>query len=557
MISSLIIALVLVPLLRNNGDIPPYYACEGMVVSAHPMATEAGLYVLRAGGNAFDAAIATEFALAVVFPIAGNIGGGGFAVLHTETGEIISLDYREQAPAAATKQMYLDEKGTVVPELSTRGARAAGIPGTVAGMYALHQQYGSIAWDSLLIPAIHYARFGWPLTEKEAAQLHKFHAALAHENKQASYLTRKAHYKTGEMLVNPELARTLSYIAENGKNGFYDGPVADSLVACMQQKGGLITKKDLAAYQAIWRPTLSFTEGEYTFHSMGPPSSGGIILSQLWQMTHQYPIQKWSRNDARSMQLIIEAERRAYADRATYLGDPAFVEIPVTGLTDPSYLRHRMKDFDWQMASKSAEIGAGTPMPEPDQTTHYCVADGRGNLITATTSLNGAYGSKLVVSGAGFLLNNTMDDFSIAPGIPNSYGLIGNEANAIAPGKRMLSSMTPTLVLKNNKPYLLTGTPGGSTIPTTVFQVLLNVLVYNQDMQSAVSQPRFHHQWMPDEVRFEKGSFNKQQQHTLRDKNYKLIQVAPYGRAAGIRILPDGTLEGGADPRGDDAAGGF
>jgi gamma-glutamyltranspeptidase/glutathione hydrolase len=557
MVTSLIIALLLVPLLRNGNPLTPYYACEGMVVSAHPLATEAGLAVLRAGGNAFDAGVATEFALAVVFPVAGNIGGGGFAIIHTADGEINSLDYREQAPAAASSTMYLDSAGNPIPKRSTHGLQAAGIPGTVAGMYALHQQYGRMAWDSLLLPAITYARHGWPLTEKEAALLNSHHKELEKYNGKHSYLTHKHHVKAGELLLNPQLAKTLELIAENGKAGFYSGPVADSLVAQMSAGGGYITQQDLTDYQAIWRPTLHFDYGDYTIHSMGPPSSGGVLLSQIWQMTHNYPIDRWDPNDMRSLQLVIEAERRAYADRSAYLGDPDFVTIPVAALTDSVYLAKRIANIRWEYAGKSTQTLPGTVYQESDQTTHYCVADGAGNLMTATTSLNGAYGSKVIVSGAGFLLNNTMDDFSIAPGIPNSYGLVGSAANAIAPGKRMLSSMTPTLVLQKGKPYLITGTPGGSTIPTTVFQVLMHVLDYDKNIQAAVSSPRFHHQWLPDEVKFELGRFNKRMLRDLKERGYVLKPSSPYGRAEGIRILPDATLEGGADPRGDDKVGGF
>lgn len=555
MITSLIIALILVPILRNNGQLTPFYACEGMVVSAHPLATEAGLSILREGGNAFDAGIATEFALAVVFPVAGNLGGGGFALIHTADGTIESLDYREQAPAAASSNMYLDSSGQVIPRSSTHGLLAAGIPGTVAGMYALHQRYGRMAWDSLLLPAITFARNGWPLTEKEAALLNTHLPELVKQNGKNSYLTGKTSYAAGELLVNMQLAKTLELIAKQGPAGFYAGAVADSLVAQMEAGGGLMNRKDLLDYQAIWRPTLHFDYKDYTIHSMGPPSSGGVLLSQIWQMTHHFPIDNWNRNDMRSLQLIIEAERRAYADRSAYLGDPNFVEVPVAQLTDSAYLAARIADLEWEFAGKSHQTEPG--LTEPDQTTHYCIADGEGNLVTATTSLNGAYGSKVIVSGAGFLLNNTMDDFSIAPGMPNSYGLVGSEANAIAPGKRMLSSMTPTLVMKGEQPYLITGTPGGSTIPTTVFQVLMHVIDYDQNIQAAVSAPRYHHQWLPDEVRFESDRFSKRLQRDLKERGYKLKSSAPYGRAEGIRILHDKTLEGGADPRGDDTVGGF
>lgn len=557
MITSLIIALVLVPLLRGNGGNSAFYACEGMVVSAHPLASEAGLQLLQDGGNAFDAAIATEFALAVVFPVAGNLGGGGFAVVRAADGTIETLDYREQSPAAATRDMYLDADGKPIDQLSTRGAMAVGIPGTVDGMYRLHQKYGSKPWPELLAPAIRLARRGWPLTVKEVALLNRHLKELTEENGSSTYLTRRKQWQAGDSLFAPQLATTLERIAQNGRDGFYRGPVADSLLALMRWEGGLIDSADLDNYRARWRPSLSFRWQEYEFHSMGPPSSGGILLGQMWQMAHQYPIDKRGRNNAEAIEILIEAERRAYADRSRWLGDPDFVNVPTEALLAPDYLRKRMSSYTPEHATPSKKLQPGKPLPESDQTTHYCIADGQGNFVSATTSLNGAYGCKLIVPGAGFLLNNTMDDFSIAPGIPNSYGLVGSEANAVAPGKRMLSSMTPTLVLKNQQPYLLTGTPGGSTIPTTVLQVLLNVIDYQMDMQMAVSLPRFHHQWLPDEVRYESGRFNKTQLRRLKAHGYKTTQRDPWGRSEGIRILPDGTLEGGADPRGDDTVLGY
>lgn len=527
---------------------------NGMVVSAHPLASEVGLQVLQAGGNAFDAGISVEFALAVVLPIAGNLGGGGFALLHTAAGEVKSLDYREQAPAAIDARLYVDSNGQAIGKNSVEGPLAAGIPGTVAGMYELHQQHGQLPWSRLVQPAIDLARNGWVLTAKEAEQLQKYGEDLRRLNEKDCYLCAKTSFQPGDTLFNEALAQTLERIRDAGADGFYKGATAAQLTAFMEAKGGIMSSSDLANYKAIWRSPLKGRYKTYDVYSMGPPSSGGVLLLQMLAMLEMQPVQDWGLMHSRYIHHTAEAARRAYADRAVYLGDPDFVQVPLAALLDSNYLKQRASSILPKQASSSSQVSAGLTAPlESDETTHYIVADGKGNIFTATTSLNGAYGSKSIATGLGFLLNNTIDDFSLAPGLPNSYGLVGSAANAVAPGKRMLSSMTPTLVLKDGKPVLAIGSPGGSTIPTTVLQVFLNQIEFGLSAQAAVDFPRFHHQWLPDYIRFESGRLDKKTRRQLQQWGHTLQESAPYGRAETIRFHPDGSLEGGADGRGDDA----
>lgn len=560
MITSLVALILLSMQLRSGNEAlsPSFYACEGMVVTAHPLATAAALQVLQEGGNAFDAAVAAEFSLAVVLPVAGNIGGGGFALLHTEQGELLSLDYREQAPARINSSYYVDEKGHPKDKNSIEGALAAGIPGTVAGMHALHQRFGKLPWERLIQPAIDLARAGWPLTTKEAALLNEHRATINRLNADSCYLCGTAPAKSGQWLSNQALAQTLERIRDFGRDGFYLGETADKLAAFMAISGGLISKEDLAAYEAIWREPLGSRYKSYDVFSMGPPSSGGTLLHQMLGMLGHFPLEKMELQSADWVHYFAEAARRAYADRATFLGDPAFSEIPLQAMLDSTYLARRAASINPKKATPSAQVKAGEGMrAESDETTHYIVVDNKRNIVSATTSLNGAYGSKTIAGDLGFLLNNTIDDFSLAPGMPNSYGLVGSEANAIAPGKRMLSSMTPTIVLLDGNPVLVTGSPGGSTIPTTVLQILLHSLLYDLPAQTSVAHPRLHHQWLPDYIQYEENRLTKKTRRQLRRRGHELKVRKPYGRAELVRILPDGTLEGGADPRGDDAVLGY
>ncbi len=529
-----------------------------MVVSAHPDASRIGKDILLKGGNAYDAAIATQFALAVALPVAGNIGGGGFLVYRHNNGDVGSLDYRETAPAAATATMYQDEAGNVIEGLSTGGHLAAGVPGTVDGMVKLHARLGSLTWAELVQPAINLASQGVVLTAKEAAGLNHNKENFLKHNKHTPYLTQASLWQTGDTLRHPALAQTLTRIRDNGREGFYAGKTADLLVQEMQRGKGIITHQDLKDYAAVWRAPVTGRYKDLCVISMAPPSSGGVALLQLLQMVAPYDLQQYGWQKTETIQLMTEAERRVYADRATYLGDPGFVAVPVAELLDSMYLAERMASVNLARATASSEVKAGElPVYESEQTTHFSIVDAQCNAVSATTTLNGAYGSKVVVEGAGFLLNNEMDDFSVKPGVPNMFGLVGGKANAIAPGKRMLSSMTPTILEKGGKLYMVVGTPGGSTIITSVYQAILNVVEHGMTMQEAVAAPRFHHQWLPDEIQHEPNAISQEVRDALRSKGYKLHERSPYGRIDAILVLPNGTLEAGADPRGDDAAAGF
>ena len=532
---------------------------KAMVVSAHPLASKVGSDILKRGGNAVDAAIAVQFALAVVYPDAGNIGGGGFLVLRQQNGTLDALDYREKAPAAAHRNMYLNQDGDVIPGLSTKGHLAAGVPGTVDGMFQAHQKYGSLPWRELVQPAIALAAKGFPLTQKEARKLNEQQGDFTKYNTRKPEFFLKNHWKSGDTVRIPDLARTLTLIRNQGRAGFYEGTTANLLVAEMKRGKGIISLDDLRNYRAVWRKPLTGQVGDYRIISMPPPSSGGIALIQLLTIAQKYPLKAWGWNTVKSAHLMIEAERRVYADRAKHLGDPDFYQVPVHGLLDTAYIYRRMSSFDLSKATKSKAISAGTPArPEGPNTTHYSIVDAQGNAVSVTTTLNSNFGSKVFVAGAGFLLNNEMDDFSAKPGYPNTYGLVGEEANAIAPGKRMLSSMTPTILEKNGKLYMVIGAMGGSTIITTVYQIIQNVITYGFPMQGAVNAGRFHHQWKPDWVLSEWGALGFSAGFGLWWKGHKIApKYGGIGRAAGILVLPDGRLEGGAEPRGDDAAAGF
>jgi len=529
---------------------------HAMVVSAHPLATEVGVQVLRAGGNAIDAAVAVHQALAVVLPWAGNIGGGGFMVIRMADGTVHSLDFRETAPAAAARDMYLDERGTVITQLSLLGHKAAGVPGAVAGMFAALDSLGSLPMEQLIQPAIDLATNGFALTAHEANELNAAMADLQRTNTRPNAYTGRVHWNTGDSLRLPELAGTLTRIRDHGRDGFYSGETAALIVAETERGGGLMTIDDLAAYRAVWRPHM---EGNYrgcAVYGMAPPSSGGIALMQLLEAIEPMDVREAGVLRSATIHRMVEAERRVYADRATHLGDPDYLRVPAGGLIDSIYIRDRMADFDPLRATLSTTIAAGMPK-ETEHTTHFSIVDAAGNAVSCTTTLNDSYGSKVVVGGAGFLLNNQMDDFSAAPGTPNAYGLIGGEANSIAPGKRMLSSMSPTIITREGKLLMVVGTPGGSTIITSVFQVVLDVLDHGMTMQEAVATPRFHHQWLPDSIQVETGAIKSEDSLALTRMGHSFMTRAPIGRVDAILVLPDGRLEGGADPRGDDRAGGY
>jgi len=531
---------------------------KAMVVSARNEASKIGADIMKKGGNAFDAMVATEMALAVSYPFAGSLGGGGFMVYRKANGEIGGLDYREKAPLAAHRDMYLDENGDPIPEKSQVGALAIGVPGTVAGIFAVHEKFGTLPIEEILRPVVDLAKKGFAVTEKQKKQLAHFRDQFSEVNTDTILFAKE--YKTGDLLKNEKLAQTLERIIKNGKSEFYEGETGKRIVARIKDKGGIITMEDLSKYEAKWRSPVRFTYKDLSIISMSPPSSGGICLAQIMKMIEPYDVATYGHNSLKTIQVITEAERRAYADRSFYLGDPDFVDIPAETLISDTYLKDRMEDFSFEKATLSSDINCGLiPGYESDETTHYSIVDQFGNAISTTITLNGAYGSKLYVPEVGTFLNNEMDDFSAKPGTPNMFGLIGAQANAIAPEKRMLSSMTPTLVEKNGKLWMSVGTPGGATIITSVLQTILNVKEFGMTMQDAVNAPRFHHQWLPDVVVFEPNSFNPKLLQNLSQKGYKIDEETSkiIGKVDGILVLPDGTLEGGADKRGDDTAVGF
>lgn len=550
-------------LIGPNGTVDPYrygiakkaIAKGGAVASAHPLASKVGVEIMRQGGNAFDAAVATQLALAVVYPGAGNIGGGGFLVGRTVSGETVALDYRETAPALARRDMYLDNSGNVVEGKSINGHLASGVPGTVAGLFEI-MKYAKLPFQKLVQPAIDLAERGFVITEREAASLNSIQEDLAKYNTAKNAFQKSSPWKAGDTLVQLDLAETLKRIRDNGATGFYEGRTAQLVIEEMARGKGIVTLEDMKAYKAKWRDPHSFTYKGYTIVGMPMPSSGGVLVHQMMKMVEERPLATYGFQSPLAIQLMVEAERRAYADRAEYMGDADFYKVPQKALTDTAYLNARMKDYKPGEAGNSQTTKPGVIPHESEQTTHLSVVDAAGNAVSVTTTLNNGYGSKTVVGGAGFFLNDEMDDFSAKPGVPNLYGAVGGEANAIAPGKRMLSSMTPTIVLKSGQPFLIVGTPGGTTIPTSVFQTLVNIIDFGLSTEDAVYKPKFHHQWLPDEVMVERG-FPESVQTALEKIGYKIVQRGGIGRVEAIKVLPDGSFEAVADNRGDDAAAGF
>jgi gamma-glutamyltranspeptidase/glutathione hydrolase len=551
-------ALITSNALYSQSTIKPLVESKkGMVVTTHPLATEIGLSILKKGGNAIDAAIAVNFALAVCHPSAGNIGGGGFLVYRNAKGKVYALDYREKAPLASSKDMYLDASGNVIPEKSSIGVFSVGVPGTVAGMEEMHRKFGSLPWKELIQPAIDIARQGHVLTFREARGLNTNKLDFINENIGNSYLINPNHmdWKKDDILIQEDLANTLERILRDKSKGFYQGKTAELIISEMKRLNGIISQKDLDTYKPIWRKPIVQSYKNFQIIGMPPPSSGGIALAQLMGMVKKYPLSNWGASSDSTVQLMIEAERRVFADRAKWLGDPDFIKVPVKPLLDTTYIKSRISSIDFTKATLSSDISAGQFQSyESPETTHYSIVDKEGNAVSITTTLNNSYGSKVFVGGAGFLLNDEMDDFSAKAGAPNIYGLIGSKANEIQPMKRMLSSMTPTIITEKGQLKMVVGTPGGSTIITTVFQVMLNALEFGMNMQQAVEYPRFHQQWKPEPTRIEPNRLSAIQLERLKQKGYEFSDSASIGLVDGILVLPSGKLQGGADSRGDDTA---
>ena len=531
---------------------------HGMVVSAHPEASETGVLILQKGGNAIDAAVATEFALSVCYPEAGNIGGGGFMLIRMSDGSSDVIDYREKASLGAYRDMFLDEKGNLKEGSSTETHLAAGVPGTVDGMIKVHGKYGRLSFREVIQPAIDLASKGFPVTEDQAGSFNRNKDYFLKMNAKPPAFVKDGEWKKGDILRQPELAATLERIRDNGREGFYSGKTAEMIIREMKRGNGIISEQDLAEYKAVFRKPLSGEYRGYRIITIPPPSSGGIILLQLLKMLEPWPLQESGFHSIKAIHLIAEAEKRAFADRAEYAGDPDFIDVHTSVLLDQEYLKRRFNDFNISMATEAKDVKAGMlPGFESDETTHYSVVDKDGNAVSATTTLNNLFGSSIVVEGAGFLLNDQMDDFSVKPGTPNMYGLVGGEANSISPGKRMLSSMTPTIVEKEGKLFLVAGSPGGSTIPTTVFQVITNVIDYKMDISQAVDTGRFHDQWLPDYIIFEEGSIDSLVLKGLKGMSYNLKEQSRIGSINAIEILPDGKIKAGADRRGYNTACGY
>lgn len=530
------------------------------VVSARKDASEIGLKIMEDGGNAFDAMIAVQLALSVSHPTAGNISGGGFMVYKLSDGSEGSLDFREKAPNSSSADMYLDEDGNVIPGLSSLGGLAVGIPGTISAIFDIHEKFGLLPIEDLFKPSIELAENGFLVTKYLEDELNEKRNVFIMMNGEESLYSK--NYKEGDTIKNNNYAQTLIKIMNEGKDGFYSGEVAEDMIETISKKGGIMTLNDLLDYESIWREPVKFKYKDYDIISMSFPSSGGILLGQMMKAIEKFDLSEIPHNSAEYIQLLTEIERRAFADRSDLMGDPDFMNLPVYEFMDEEYIEDRMKSFSWEEATPSSEIKPGEVIfNESDETTHFSIIDKNGNAVSVTTTLNNSFGSKVYVENSGFFLNNEMDDFSSKPGFPNFFGVLGSEANSIQPGKRMLSAMTPTIVLKNNKPKLILGSPGGPSIITSVFQTILNVIEYEMDVNEAVSAPRFHHQWYPDLIVMEENVSSYEVDSVLKSKNYLLVKLpieedtlgvykrSNIGAVDAILIDDFKNVSGGADSR--------
>ena len=529
---------------------------NGMVVSAKLDASKIGIEILKNGGNAFDAMIATDLALAVVYPNAGNLGGGGFMVYRLANGAKGSLDYREKAPLKSSKNMYLDENSNIVKGLSIKGGLSVAVPGTVAGLFEIHEKFGSLPFSQLIQPSIDLAEQGYVISKKQANTLNQFQNEIYELNDSIKLFDSK--FQEGDVFVNKSLSKTLKKIQSEGKDAFYDGELTSVMIDYLNKKGGILTYDDFKLYEPIWRDPLIFNYKDLKIISMGPPSSGGVVLGQILRTIEDVDLSKIKHNSTEYIQLLVEAEKLSFADRSKYLGDPDFNAIPISSLLNKNYLKDRFGDFKFENATKSSNIRPGSFFKESIETTHYSIVDKYGNAVSVTTTLNGNYGSKLISGELGFFFNNEMDDFSIKPGYPNMYGLVGGEINSIEPEKRMLSSMTPTIVEQNGKLSLILGSPGGPTIITSVLQTILNFYEYGFDIQKSVDLPRFHHIWLPDKIFYEDKIMTNKTKEELLNKDYILNSTHGFiGRVDAIHVDNNNFFHSGADKRGDDASSAY
>lgn len=539
----------------DNDIFHPVRAQNGMVASEHEIASQVGLDILKRGGNAVDAAVAVGFTLAVVLPHAGNLGGGGFLIVHdAQSGKNIALDFREMAPRRASRDMYLDENGNIIAGKSLYSHDAIGVPGTVAGLEYALKKWGSLPLSEVITPAIQLAENGIPVSHSLAKMLNAAQDKLGKwPSSRAIFFQENRPLRYGERLVQQDLAHSLRVISQQGSRMFYRGEIGDKIIAEIQQHQGIMQKSDLHAYKVIERQPIRGNYKGYQIVTMPPPSSGGVHLVQMLNILEQFPLQQWGANSAQTLHYLAESMKLAYADRSKYLGDPDFVHVPVAGLSSKPYAKMLAQQISATTARPSVSIQPNNPIPyESDQTTHYSVVDQHGNVVSVTYTLNFNFGSGIVAAGTGILLNNEMDDFSAKHGVENAFGLIGGDANTIAPYKRPLSSMTPTIVLKNQKAWLVTGSPGGSRIISTVLQTLINSIDFQMNPAEVAAVPRIHHQWLPDEIRVEKG-ISADTLELLKQKGHKIVQKSTMGRTQTIQILPDG-IYGYSDPRNPDGA---
>jgi gamma-glutamyltranspeptidase/glutathione hydrolase len=568
MLRASVVLLILLSLTGCSGNSGPdknvfkqgkgILADHGMVVSAHPQSSFIGAKILQAGGNAVDAAVATEFALAVCYPEAGNIGGGGFMVIRLADGKTDVIDYRERAPLMASRDMYLDKAGNVTEGLSTDTHLASGVPGTVDGMIKAHSKYGKLPFKDVIQPAIEIAEKGFPLTKEQAARLNAAKSIFILRNASKPAFVNDTVWNEGDTLIQGDLAETLRLIRDKGRDGFYSGKTARLIVREMRRGNGIVSEQDLKEYKSVFRKPVTTDYKGFKVITVPPPSSGGIILIQLLEMTEPFPVREWGFHSYKSMHLIAEAERRSFADRSEYLGDPEYMDVKSSQLINSDYLINRMSTFNEAKASVSQDIKPGSPeVYSSEETTHYSVVDSLGNAVSATTTLNGTYGNSIVVDSAGFLLNNQMDDFSIKPGTPNMYGLVGGEVNSVSPGKKILSSMTPTIVEKEGKLFLVLGSPGGSTIPTSVYQVIINVIDFGMGIKEAVDAGRFHHQWLPDQISYEINGIDSLTIDVLTQMGHTFAKRSSIGSVNAVMLLPDEKKAGGADKRGNNSSCGY